>query len=210
MVQYTYRQTRPPQPARRLVVRRCLASGCRRRTPLLPFCPQHARSILGVRTGRTRYGCGLFATRAFRKNEVVAPYVGRVRSDAGPYSSPYAVDLGAGRMTDAAVVRGWAAMVNHPDAGAAANVEAVVFDFPPAVATRALSTGAQRTAVDFGRGRWVRFPNVLLAAYHRARPPVPFLVTTRPIARGAEILYNYGANAPNIFAIQHATTPSLC
>lgn len=74
-------------------------SRCKRTVCIwMPFCWQHAQRLLGVRVAPSRVlanSNGLFATRAFAKGEMVAPYGGDVLTEADVKSrygsGPYAI-----------------------------------------------------------------------------------------------------------------------
>jgi hypothetical protein len=88
---------------------------CRRRVCIwLPYCWQHMDRHLGVRVGSSRAlpgSKGLFATRHFKKGDMVAPYVGETvtpRTIEQRYGHTWPYSLGPYLLSsvDAACVRG--------------------------------------------------------------------------------------------------------
>lgn len=220
-----YVQGDPPEYACTLHAGRCGARGCRETTIVHPVCPRHAREIFGLAVRPTRHGCGLFATRGFRKNELIAPYLGRRfhgRADGGARSpgeavdltcpqstgpgrpgrllSPYAVRVTARQTADATCWRSWASMANHPDArdgGANAALKRL-----RVARDGFVDAGGDRPALRHRTGRYWLSRAVLRGA---ARPRAfgldrfeVWLQATRPIAAGAAILVSYCDGNPDL------------
>jgi hypothetical protein len=201
-------------------------------TVLHPFCPTHARAALGVEVRRSavRDACGLFAARGFRPGDLICPYLGSRRlpcphsRGAPPASTGYDIELdtAARRVRyDASCRRSYAAMCNHhapqrPRPNAAFVVTAV-----RASELRQLDAGwrARPTRpyrVD-GSELPVRTAPDVLRHFGRHRPShvglgdaVLWLQAVQGIPAGAEITVDYGPDAADIIAWNHATAPPLC
>jgi hypothetical protein len=234
----TYTQGDPPEYACTLHAARCAARGCRESTIVHPVCPRHAREVFGVEIRPSRHGCGLFAARAFQRNELIVPYLGRRfhgRADGGARGpaeamdlacplgamrgrprllSPYAVRVTARQTTDATCWRSWASMANHPDpdeGGANAVLRGL------RVARDGFADDGRRGPLPHRTRRYYLSRAVLRGA-SRARAfgldrYEVWLRATRPIAAGAPILLSYCDDDPAmlraLLGVRHRTDPPL-
>lgn len=220
-----------------LAMTRCQARttrghACRRRSFRHPYCLQHAGHILGLTVGPSQIpgaGCGLFAVRSFRKGDVLLPYTGErttlpamtARGLSGKL--PYAIGLRgrpAGAIIDSGCTRGLAAYANAGGSGMPrpANVLSMVTTLPTAAAARrrmywdagdgdGLCRVRQANPL-YRRWGWRRIPAAVLDTF--AGMSLPFLVATRHIRAGEEILLDYGSETANILGVAHRTTPDVC
>ena len=156
----------------------CAVQSCTCTTWCQPLCAQHTQEVYGVRLGHSAVlKCvGLFATRVFRKGDLIVPYMGRdevrlTMHDGQIVHSAYTMQR-AGNQTvcDGAVSRGLGAMANHSSQSANA---------------RQGGAGDQRRVAQELRQR-----GVWLHARDLIKP-------------GEEVLLNYGPDASNI--IVHTT-----
>lgn len=98
---------------------------CKRRTrKQLPFCYEHARSILHVDIRPSTIpgaGLGLFALQEFKSGELIAPYKGEILTRAQMNErydledgglAPYALQINANTFIDSACSRGTGAFIN--------------------------------------------------------------------------------------------------
>ena len=170
--------------------RRANGQRCRNRIcKYLPFCNVHARSIFGVTVRPSGiHGAGLFATRAFAPGQPVAPLLGRYltkrRLDAiygdNLNTAPYAVTApprllrGRGRLARnrRTVVDGACARY----IGHYANT---------ATAPHGERSDARRCNANFENRRL----SVHMARQHQS---IPWIVATRAIPAGGEIVAAYG------------------
>ena len=225
-MRHTYRQnTRagaPPTVRCTLAAVPCVApGGCRRVTLHPPFCLTHTRRLLGLEVRPTEHrGCGLFALRPLRRGDVLVPYLGRRRPPGrggrGDGATPYTVALSPGGTVDAACLRGLGAFANTADDGRGPfNARLSQATLPVDARARRLLFRCRaedgrlrlhRTAPLAVRRRWVRIPEALVDAC--AGVSHPWLVATRDIAPGQEILIPY--RSPGNRAMVHDTRPSLC
>lgn len=211
---------------------------CLRRSFRMPFCLSHARELLGIDVRPSPgKGCGLFAWRAFRKGDAIVPYTGSVLlgtdigaalAPQGRRSSPYVVRLThPTRFIDASCSRGYAGYANAPDKrgkGPPANVAFQQVTLSAADAVRMFGSGDGNDpwcnlALREGMGGLPnrlrglripirRFPRALLRG--STGQTHMWLVATRDIATGEEILVSYGAERDGILAERHRTLPSAC
>lgn len=216
-----------------LEVSRCHATvagrrRCARRTFRHPFCLQHARALLGleVRTSPV-HGCGLFATRLIKRDDVLAPYTGRwfpsaqafLQSSHGRPSTPYAFQLQGGELVDASCLRGLGAYANQAPRGQGPNntrvSQATVrhredrhFFSARADADgmlTVLSSAAAGAKSPFHARRWGRIPRALVS--HRFPETYQWLVATRDIPPGCEIFLDYRTSHRGLV---HSTDPRPC
>jgi hypothetical protein len=111
----------------KLACNRCTAltkagSQCQRNTrKQLPYCYQHARSLLGLEIKDSTIpnaGLGVFAAKPFAVHEVITPYVGETLTKAqmderyGGDVAPYALKLSKNRFIDCACERGTGSFIN--------------------------------------------------------------------------------------------------
>lgn len=155
------------------------------------------------------YGCGLFTTTKIKRNDVIAPYIGRIQTTTATKNGPYTMDGTNGWKIDASLKRGWAAMANHPAPIKHSNVDSILMNVPVEFNVHH-ATSKRRIGIEFHNRGLVRFPVSLLHARYLGKENIPWLVAIHPIAKGQEILLDYGSNAQRIFDIKHSTLPSLC
>ena len=164
------------------------ASGqtCKRRVCMwLPFCHQHTVSIFGITTKASKAipgATGLFATRPFSKHEMVAPYQGEWVTDAevrrrygsGELSlGPYLLDS-----VDAACERGIGSAANGAFGIVSSKAQNLVMQ-----KTMQRREGAKRAGDRYGTFRLSR-DNMGIKYW---------MVATRNIAAGEELLAHYGS-----------------
>lgn len=173
-----------------LVCRTCTAKGksgpCKRTVCLwMPYCWQHTRALLGIRTAESKAlpgGTGLFAMRDFAKDEMIAPYDGERLSNkqaaqrygTGPLAlGPYMLHT-----VDAACARSVASAANGAfgSVTAPANMEYR--------RTMARYKGAKPAGSVFKN--WTLSRDNLGVMW--------WTVATRDIQAGEELLANYGDN----------------
>lgn len=187
----------------------CIARGCRIKTFLWPLCSHHARTLVGLalRTSATPgRGCGLFATRNFPKDYVLAPYLGHVinerasRNIDGAYLIPN--PLNQKEVIDAACRRGYAAMCNH-NSSSSVNCQLTI------ISNRMRNPKSLKGSRQKQQYLGWHIPGVFFhpSLMHR---PIVWLVSTKQISAGEELCINYGEHADHINAVQHMTVPSLC
>jgi hypothetical protein len=196
-------------------------------TLLQPVCEEHADTVLGIAIRRTAHGFGLFATRAFRNRQLIAPYVGHlfagkrdrsggreriafdlvcdeaaVRPGYRRPASPYAVEFSARQVVDGTCLRGWAGMANHGARPADRNAELVRYHVRHDGFVRAPCRGA-KTAWQYKDRRHYIFPEVLEQIdperLQTQRLSV-WLKATRNIAAGQPILTDYTPRTPDGYA----------
>lgn len=154
----------------------------------------------------SRFGCGLFATRNFKENDVIAPYTGIYKSeDAG---GPYCWLMNGYRVViDAALKRSWASMANHPFEHKSENCHIKEMTIPKKYTQPALPEN-KRVKVLYDKNIFF-FPSSLLQKPYVGTYQA-WMVAKRPIKKGEEILLNYGSDADGIISYVHETKPSLC
>jgi hypothetical protein len=197
----------------------CAVVGCGAPTVVHPVCYAHASSVLGIELRPTpSHGCGLFATRAFRKRQLIAPYIGHlvagkrtrvggrervafdltcpdavVRPGYHRTVSPYAVDFSARQVVDATCMRSWASMANHGPTPKEQNAELVRYNVLHDGFVRVPSRG-NNAVLQYKDRRHYIFPEVLEhvdpGRLHLGMLCV-WLKATRDIAAGKPILLNY-------------------
>ena len=111
----------------KLECKRCTAltkagTQCNRNTrKQLPYCFQHARSLLGLEIKDSTIpnaGLGVFATKPFAVNEAISPYIGETLTKTqmeeryGQDVAPYALKLSKNRFIDSACKRGTGSFIN--------------------------------------------------------------------------------------------------
>lgn len=111
----------------RLESKQCLADTrkgkrCKRMTrQQLPYCHEHAKTVLGVELKKSSIpnaGKGLFAVKEFRKQDLIVPYGGEtidreeLEERYGADTAAYAFQLQKNLFLDAACVRGVGSMAN--------------------------------------------------------------------------------------------------
>jgi hypothetical protein len=202
---YTYYQ-RSPHVTGTLQQSVCGWNGCRTRTPLFPFCAKHAHTVLGIVLRKNQFGGGLYAARSFQEGDVIVPYTGKI---VGPdcKSTPYLINTSNVKLViDATLHRCWAAMINH--SGSTANVRAECLRIPRRAAGG--KTGHYRRRIALSHNNVRNIPLGLLRDPFLDQVCWPFLVATRSILSGEELLLNYGTDAAHLVRLQHQTTPPLC
>jgi hypothetical protein len=185
----------------------------------------HAASVLGVALRPTAsHGCELFATRPFRKRQLIAPYLGHliagkrtrtggrerlafdltcrdaaVRTGYRRTVSPYAVDFSARQVIDATCMRSWASMANHGPTPRERNAELARYNVLHDGFVRVPSRGNDGVLQYKDRRHYV-FPEVLEyvqpGRLHLDRLCV-WLKATRDIAAGQPILVDYTPRTPD-------------
>lgn len=137
---------------------------CRRRTKKqLPYCYEHARSLLHVDIRPSTIpgaGLGLFALKEFKKDDLIAPYKGEIITKAqmderyGDGLAKYALQINKNTYIDSACQRGTASFINtNPRKNNARfSVYSGRSGYPPGASVRATKTipeGAE-IFVDYG------------------------------------------------------------
>lgn len=182
----------------------------------VPPCRQHAKIIFGVDTRPSPlHGCGLFACGAFRKDDIILPYTGEtfntladVRRAQNRTNSPYLAVTGVPTgYTESSCLRGWASLANHSDPNRVSpNVIGIVG-----------TLRLDRCHPDNNHAGWSQLAYASTPKLHRRAKRVRqsvldifhgrsylWLMATRPIAPGDEIIWRYPDGGPT------TTVPSLC
>ena len=205
---------------------RCGVRGCKVWTLIRPVCAAHARTGLGFEVRRSgANGCGLFATREFKKGDLICPYLGAVRpwsdwrcphSTGNAPESGYSFDITSphsadgGYTFDASCERSYGGMANHATESHSNSKCVKLTGFHRN--NLGANVGAGRVAVT---GFHIHSAPALLRtcpnAFQSAGPmhESVWLQAKHRIPVGMEIFINYGSSARVINAIVHQTIPPL-
>lgn len=207
--------------------KRCLAktkkgTRCSRTSFRHPYCLQHCQLLLGVKVGVSSIpnaGCGLFATVDFEKGDVILPYTGRKFASLDDVdSSVFTIQLENRRgIIDATCLRGMAAYANHSrNHGNACSSQFSLSSEHARSFTRTVEdvdSGIVRYIINpklrtiGSRCVWKRIPVCLVRDFTDNEHYI-WLVATKNIRAGEEILYNYGSQYS--FDSVYHTIPPVC